>query len=73
MWDRLPQKANSSILRLDHIQPIGTDQKAYKCTPFCLGSDGLKILDEWVQWLMTGCLQADGVLDYFRKELLELE
>jgi len=73
MWDRLPQKTNSSILRLDHIQPIGTDQKAYKCTPFCLGSDGLKILDEWVQWLMTGCLQADGVLDYFRKELLEME
>ncbi|KAF0159514.1 MAG: hypothetical protein FD159_455 [Syntrophaceae bacterium] len=72
MWDKLPEKTNSSILRLDHIQPIGTDQKAYECTPFCLGSDALKILDEWVQWLMTGCLQADGVLYDFRKGLLEL-
>jgi hypothetical protein len=73
MWDKLPANANSSILRLDHIQPMGMDQKAYKWTPFCLGCDALKILDEWVQWLMTGCLQSDGVLDYFRKELLELE
>ncbi len=72
MWDKLPEKAYSSILRFDHIQPISMDQKAYKCTPFCLGSDALKILDEWVQWLMTGCLQSDGVLDYLRKELLKL-
>jgi len=73
MWDKLPERANSSILRFDHIQPMGTDQKAYKWTAFCLGRDAMQILDEWMQWVMTGCLLEDGVLNDFRKGLLELD
>jgi len=73
MWDQLPGSGKSSILRLDQIQPIGTDQRAYQWTRFCLGRDAMKIMDEWLQWVMSGYLLKDGVLNEFRQGLLELE
>ncbi|MGV8081926.1 MAG: hypothetical protein AB2L22_17900 [Syntrophales bacterium] len=69
MWDMLPDKANSSILRFDQIQPMSVNQRVFKCTPFCLGHEALNVLDEWIKWMITGCLLKDGVLDYLRKEL----
>jgi len=74
MWDILPCNHNaSSILRLDHIQPIGTDQKSYKWTQHCLSSGALKIMNEWLNWIMTGYLSSTGVLNDLRTGLLDME
>ncbi len=71
MWDKLPipTLTEESLLRLDHVQPIGRHADSYKVTEYCLGGDALKILDEWQMWLQTGLLPEDGVLHMFREGL----
>ena len=74
MWDSLPLQsstATESILRLDHIQPIGRIATAYDWTPHCLSDDAMKVLDEWTSWLMTGSLLKDGLLDTARQFLVQ--
>ena len=41
-----------SILRLDHLQPIGTHYNSYELTGYKLSEDALKIMDEWLHWLI---------------------
>ena len=73
MWDRLPLgRTDESILRLDHLQPIGTHPNAYEITPYCLSDEAMKILDEWLLWLLTGNLDATGVLLDVRQGLIDL-
>lgn len=71
-WDRLPLGAGESILRLDHLQPIGRDASSYEWTPFHLSDDALKTMNEWMTWLLTGKLTKDGVIEAFRKDFMEL-
>src|SRR5205807_1023610 len=57
LWDRLPLSGPAeSILRLDHLQPVGRHANAYELTRFRLGDEALVLLDEWLAWLMTGQL-----------------
>jgi hypothetical protein len=69
VWDILPVGGSDvgSVLRLDHIFPIGADPANWKITEFKLREEALKILDEWVTWHGTGPLQADGLVDYCRR------
>jgi hypothetical protein len=71
LWDRLPLGGvHESILRLDHIQPVGRHGNAFAPTPYCLSNDALDVLDEWLDWLTTGLVPADGVLAMIRGTLL---
>lgn len=73
VWDRLPLPgATESILRMDHIQPIGRHHDAYEWTPYRLSEDAISLLDEWLVWLFTDQIPTDGVLADIRAELLKL-
>lgn len=73
MWDSLPNgRVRESILRLDHIQPIGRHTDTYELTGYRLTDEALKLLDEWLMWLQTGVLDAAGVLSMLRKDLPSL-
>ncbi|MEA5113979.1 MAG: hypothetical protein VB050_08105 [Geobacteraceae bacterium] len=62
-WDMLPLPgANESIMRLDHIQPIGSHYNTYHPTEYRLGEDALLLLDEWLTWYIFECLDKDGLL-----------
>ncbi len=72
-WDRLPLPgAAESILRFDHIQPIGRHHNAHQWTRYRLSDEALSVLDEWLVWLFRDLLVADGVLADVRAELLKL-
>jgi hypothetical protein len=73
LWDRLPLSGPSeSILRLDHIQPIGRHHNAYEWTRYRLSDEALSVVDEWLVWLFRDQFPADGVLADVRAELLKL-
>ena len=64
------KSTTQSILRLDHIQPLGTHSDAYDLTPYRLSEGALLIVDEWISWLLTGKLEEGGSLDLVRRTLL---
>jgi len=75
MWDRLPigGSTTESILRLDHIQPVGRHHEAMEFTPYRLSEDALDILDEWLSWLISGDFSDDSLLPFFRQEIENIE
>lgn len=73
MWDSLPLRSRrESILRLDHLQPIGKHGKTYELTEFELHPDALEMVDEYLLWALSGEFPENGVLKDIRKELLDL-
>lgn len=74
-WDKLPLSgANESILRIDHIQPLGSNYKAFEITAFRLHEDAFCFLDELIQWHLTGILsETEGsLLSGLRQDLMSL-
>ena len=74
IWDTLPipSDTESSILRLDHIQPIGKHHDSYEPTEYSLKPDVVDLISEWVGWLTTGEVDKYSVLNDIRNELLGL-
>jgi hypothetical protein len=71
MWDSLPiTMGRDSILRLDHIQPIGNHAESYELTEYALGSDALALIEEQMNWLRTGELLEESIILYLRNSLL---
>lgn len=66
MWDDLPfNKGEESILRLDHIQPIGTHYNSYKLSGYKLSEEALDIFDECLNLSVYGGVEEDSILlDY---------
>lgn len=71
--DRLPDEKIRSVLRLDHIQPIGRHHESYELLPYRLCDGALELLDDWLVWLRTGDLAEDSMLAMFRSELMNNE
>lgn len=72
-WDKLPVRgAEESILRFDQLQPIGRHHEALEYTPHRLSDEGLKVLDQWLQWYLLGDLEPTSVLQMAREELPNL-
>lgn len=68
LYDELPHSyGESSILRLDHILPIGAHTKSYKPLGFSLGPEALQILDEYLQWNLFGGVNPDAFILEFKK------
>lgn len=73
MWESLPlADVKESVLRVDHIFPMGTDPAGYELTRYRLSKDALIILDEWLTWLMSGNATppADSLLADIRNALM---
>ncbi len=73
VWDRLPvgeSSTSSSILRLDHVQPISSLHGTYEPTPHRLSPQALDIVEEALEWLRIGKL-PDGQLHAARTIIAE--
>jgi hypothetical protein len=71
MWDQLPLSGrDESILRLDHLQPVGRHGSSYELTDFQLHEEALGVIDEYLSWFLMGGLPSDGIVDDVRKALL---
>jgi len=74
LWDVLPLRGaeTGSILRLDHVFPVGSDPSNWRLTEFKLSPAALEIVDEWLMWHLTGGLLEDSALACARAILAEL-
>lgn len=74
VWDPLPLPGGptESILRLDHLMPIGADPAGFRIEPYRLGAEALGLLDEWLQWLVTDTLSGDSILAMIREGFAKL-
>jgi hypothetical protein len=69
-WDLLPlpdRASTESILRFDHIQPIGRHHDSYEWTGHCLSGPAMEIIDQWLHWLIENELPEDSDLLYLRE------
>jgi hypothetical protein len=75
MWDLLPigGETTESILRLDHIQPVGRHHDTIEFTNYRLSEEGLVILDEWLKWLISGEFTEEDLLFFFKQEIEKIE
>lgn len=68
LWDKLPASgAEESILRLDHLQPIGTHHDAYQLSEYKLSEDALKAVDDLFSWLVWDQVPEDSLIEMYRK------
>lgn len=73
VWDHLPfPGGEESILRLDHLQPVGTHYAAYKLSGFKLSEAAMEVIDEILSWLVWGGVPADSLVAMYRQEIEDL-
>lgn len=72
MLDILPVPGpENSILRFEHIQPIGLHDHSYEHTGFSLSDEAVEIiLDDWLQWFFYGGLPKGSIILDFQKAIL---
>lgn len=71
MWDSLPLPGrNQSILRLDHIQPVGKHGQFHELTEYQLHPEAMDMIDEYLTWLLRGALPSESLLIEIRRTLL---
>lgn len=71
MWDRLPfdGATEESILRLDHLQPVGAHHQSYKLSGFKLCEVGVEVIDQMLTWLLSGGVEPDCWVAQYREEI----
>ena len=73
LWDQLPLASSrgpkESILRLDHIQPIGTHGHSIRVSDYRLSEEALEIVDELVFWLVWGGSDEKSLLVAYRHQI----
>lgn len=71
-WDRLPISGSpeGSILRLDHLQPVGTHSLSYEFSGHTIGAEAMEVIDEILRWLIWGGVDKDGLFAQWREELM---
>ncbi len=74
MWDQLPigGSTSESLLRLDHIQPVGRHQDSIELTEYRLSEDALMILDDWLGWLIKGNIDEESFLYSLKEDFLNI-
>ena len=69
-WDQLPiSGVEESILRLDHLQPIGNHHNAYQLSEYKLSDDALEVVDELFRLLIWGEISEDSLIAMYREEI----
>lgn len=67
-WDRFPVFATTdSIIRMDHIQPLGRHQDSVEFSEYCLTREALEIIDEWLYWLVKDKLRDGSQVKAYRE------
>lgn len=67
MWDSLPfASGEESILRLDHIQPIGSHHDSYKLSGYKLSDEALEIFDQCLNLCIYDGVEEDSILFDYR-------
>jgi hypothetical protein len=70
VWDMLPfSGGEESILRLDHMQPIGGHYGALKLSGYKLSSDAMAVLDELLSWVIWGGVPEDSLVAMYRSDI----
>jgi hypothetical protein len=71
MFDILPiPSGRESILRLNHVQPIGAHSEAYELTGHCLSAAALAMVEQQFRWFRQGVLEKAELFE-IRNTLLE--
>jgi len=72
MWDSLPIPGGTaeSIMRIDHLQPIGRHYKSYNLLGYKLSEEALTVIDEIITWYLWGGVPKNGTIASYR-ELIE--
>lgn len=71
-WDILPIPGGvESILRLDHLQPIGAHHEAYKLCEYKLSDSAMDLLDDMLRWLVWGGVPENSSLITYRQIIEE--
>lgn len=72
-WDSLPNKNKNSpkesILRLDHLQPVGSHYMSYKLSGYKLSDEAMNLIDELVNWQFLKGFPKDSLLIDYRKSI----
>lgn len=74
-WDMIPDSNSSkeSILRLDHMQPVGAHTKSYRLSGYKLSEAALEILDDQYTWLTRGGLPEKSIILDFQELMQEFD
>lgn len=73
IWDNLPfGGGEESLLRLDHMQPIGDHHQTIELAGFSLTDEAIVYLEEWLHWFLHKNMNQDSMLMQIRQELLNL-
>lgn len=72
LWDSLPVGGTQkgSIIRLDHLQPVGKSKKTVEFTNYCLSEKAMAFLMEWIDWLLTNQMDNESELCKTRSFLM---
>jgi hypothetical protein len=74
LLDQLPIGGpKESILRFDHIQPVGSHYYAYEHSGYSLSDEAVElIIDDWLKWLLYGGLPSDSFLLDYQREIISI-
>ena len=71
LWDSLPLGGRKeSVLRLDHLQPVGRHGSTYELSDFELHEEAMKLMDDYLSWMLLGSLTEETILADIRSTLL---
>jgi hypothetical protein len=74
MLDSLPIGGpTQSVLRFDHIQPVGLHYKSFEHTGFRLSDDAMYIVADWLFWYLRGELPEGSFVEYFQEAVQNLD
>jgi hypothetical protein len=73
MWDDLPigGTEKGSIIRFDHLQPVGRSKNTVKFTKYCLSEKAMTFIVNWVDWLISGYMDENSEFCKTRSFLME--
>lgn len=69
-WLPLENDHSASVLRFDHIQPVGFHHQSLEHTGWRLSGDALLCLKEWFLWFLDGDMDEDSLLATWLKARL---
>ena len=69
-WDKLPISGpKESILRLNHMQPVGTHYNSYELAGHKLSENAMELIDDYLQWVIWGGVPEDSLILDYRKQI----
>lgn len=72
MLDRIPLPGSEwSVVRFDQVQPIARSHSSLTLTDYCLSSDAVSVVHDWLEWAHTGEVADSGFIDIFQTLMKE--